>query len=612
MTVQTKTESPLSREKRWVLTEPPSPERVSQLCAETRVPEPIGRILVQRGIDTFEKARLFFRPALDQLHDPFLMDGMETATERVLAAVSSHERVRVYGDYDVDGTNGAAMLYLFLTEAGANVDPYVPDRLKEGYGISRIGLEKAHAEGVTLLVSVDCGITAVSQVAYAKELGIDVVICDHHEPGPELPPAVAVLDPMKPGDTYPFKGLCGCGVAFKLIHALSRKLGTEHLLGSYLEFVTLGTIADIVPVNDENRILVKIGLEAINTRPRTGIKALIQQAGFRSPTISTSQVVFGLAPRINAVGRLGDAMRAVRLLISSDEHEARGLAMVLEEENRERRKIDEETFENARLLFEQSADFESQSAIVLHSHEWHAGVIGIVASRMVERYYKPSIMLATVDGVAKGSARSVQGFDIFKALTSCADLLVQYGGHKYAAGLTMDIAQIERFSLRFRETVEETMSDEHKVPAIRIDTEVSLSDLTPRFVRILKEFAPFGPGNNRPVFLTRGLEISGKPRIVGKNHLKFRVSQNGVNFDAIGFGLGDYLSELVRNPGRSDLECAYSLDENDFGMPSGNWNSDGIPQLKIRDLRFPNLFDSENENKGLSEPKTATGLVGGH
>jgi single-stranded-DNA-specific exonuclease len=494
--------------------------------------------------------------------------------------------MRVYGDYDVDGTNGAAMLSLFLREAGATVDAYVPDRLKEGYGLSRSGIERAHADGVTLLVTVDCGITAVEQVDVARALGIDVVICDHHEVGARIPDAVAVLDPIKPGDNYPFKGLCGCGVAFKLVQALAGKLEKAHLLPSYLEFVTLGTIADIVPLNDENRIMVRIGLETINSNPRPGVKALVQQAGFQTAKVSTGQVVFGLAPRINAVGRLGDAMRAVRLLLSQDDAEARELAKVLEDENRERRRIDEETFGQAITQFEQNPCFGEESAIVLHSGEWHPGVVGIVASRMVERYYKPSIMLATVDGVAKGSARSIPGFDIFNAMTQCADLLVQFGGHKYAAGLTIDLSRVDQFARRFKETVEATLPKEARVPFIRIDTELSLSDLTPRFVRILREFAPFGPGNHRPLFLTRGLQITGRPRIVGKNHLKFRVKQNGITYDAIGFGLGHFLREIEQNPDRTDLECAFSLEENEFGSPSGSATGDGVPQLKIKDLRF--------------------------
>lgn len=571
------------REYRWTIAEPPDPDVVARLAGEINVPPTIARILVHRKIDSYDRAKEYFRPSLDQLHDPFLMDGMETATNRILRAIETREHMFVFGDYDVDGTNGAAMLYLFLKQIGGDVEYYIPDRIKEGYGISRQGIDLAREHGTSLFLSIDCGITAVNQIEYARSLGLDVIICDHHETGDVLPDALAVLDPIKPGDSYPFKSLCGCGVGFKLVQGLARKLDKESLLTSYLDFVTLATTADIVPLSGENRVLAKLGLEAINRNPRPGIKALIESAGLRAGQITTGQIVFALAPRINAVGRLGDAMRAVRLLTCTDPAEATELAQVLEEENRNRRKIDEDTFAQAQVIVEDVFDLDADAAIVLHQEHWHPGVIGIVASRMVEKYYKPSIMMATVDGVAKGSARSVSGFDIYKALKRCEDKLIQFGGHKYAAGLTVEISRLDEFREAFNAVVKELMSEELKTPEIRVDAEISLSELAPRFIRILKEFAPFGPSNMRPMFLARNIEVQGTPRIVGKNHLRFRARQNGAVFDAIGFGLGDLLPKL--GGGRKDLECVFSIDESDWVSPSGSKQSDTIPQLKIRDLR---------------------------
>lgn len=571
------------KEHRWIVADPPDPGVVATLAKEINVPESIAKILVYRGIADYDRAKEYFRPSLTQLHDPFLLDGMEVAVARIRAALAANEHMFVFGDYDVDGTNGAAMLYLFLRDRGGNVDYYIPDRLKEGYGISHQGIDRAIELGVTLFLAIDCGITAVDQIAYASEKGLDVIICDHHEAGQTLPKALAVLDPIKPGDTYPFKFLCGCGVGFKLIQGLARSMGDESLVTPFLDFVTLASTADIVPLTGENRVLVKIGLQSINTAPRPGIKALIEIAGLRPGNITTGQIVFALAPRINAVGRLGDATRAVRLLTSEDADEARSLAQVLEEENRNRRRIDEDTFADAQQLAEECLDLDTDPAIVLHQEHWHPGVVGIVASRMVERYYKPSIMMATVDGVAKGSARSVSGFDIYEALKRCEDKLLQFGGHKYAAGVTVDLSRLDEFRDAFNAAVKLLMKEELKTPEIRIDLELTLSDITPWFVKLLREFAPFGPNNTRPTFLTRNLEVAGSPRIVGRNHLRFRVRQNGMVFDAIGFGLGEHLPRIP--VGRRDLDCVYTVEENEWNAPTGSRSGDPIPQLKIKDLR---------------------------
>ncbi|MEX0602360.1 MAG: single-stranded-DNA-specific exonuclease RecJ [Bacteroidota bacterium] len=587
------------RQYRWSLPderETHSPDHaelagVSKFLADELNISPLhSSILDHRGIQTREQARAFFRPSLDDLHDPYLMDGMETAVSRIVRAIASQERIMVYGDYDVDGTNGAALLLTFLRGIGARAEVHIPERLKEGYGVSTGGIDRAHKLGVSLLLTVDCGITAVKQVEYAHSLGIETVICDHHEPGEQLPAATAVLDPLKPGCRYPFKYLSGCGVGFKLIQALSMheaiqtRIGgaTPEYLAPFLDLVALATTADIVPLVGENRTLVKLGLEIINTQPRPGIKALIESSGLKLGRLTAGQIVFMIAPRINAVGRLGDATRAVELLISDNFDEAVQLARVFEEENRARRKIDENTFAEALQIVEQLLDFENEGAIILHQDQWHPGVIGIVASRLVERYYRPTIMMTTVDGVAKGSARSVAGFDIYQALKRCEDKLLQFGGHKYAAGLSIDVNRIEEFKEAFSVVTRELLTDELLTPVIHVDAEIDFADLTPKFIRILNQFAPFGPKNMRPVFAIRNAEPLGSPRIVGNNHLKFKVRKEGRVIDAIGFNLGGLVDRLRPNGARVDL--AFSIDEGDFA-------GETIPQLKIKDLK-PSLVPS--------------------
>lgn len=558
-------------------------EKAKKLGDELGVSPVLTEILVKRGIDTFDKARSFFRPSLDDLHDPFLMDGMHLAVERIVKAVADKEKVLVYGDYDVDGTNGVALMWTFLNSIQASAEYYIPDRIKDGYGLSVAAIERAKERGIQLLISVDCGITAVKPVERATELGLDVIICDHHEPGDVIPSAYAVLDPLKPGCSYPYKTLCGCSVAFKLVQALSKhpsfqpmlEEGNQTLL-QYLDYVTLATTADIVNLTGENRVLVKLGLEVLNTNPHPGVHALIDTSGLKLGGITAGQIVFVLAPRINAVGRLGDATRAVELLTSESFTAALERARVFEEENRNRRKIDEDTFLEAQELVENYLDIENESAIILHQETWHPGVIGIVASRLVERYYRPTIMMTTVDGVAKGSARSVAGFDIYQALKRCEDKLVQFGGHKYAAGLSVELDRLDEFKEAFNEIAKELLTGDLLTPEIRVDAEIRLGEVTPKFVRVLNQFAPFGPGNMRPVFVARNVEIYGTPRIVGKNHLKFKVRSNGQIFDAIGFNLGGFIEKLLH--GRRTADLAFSLDESDFA-------GEAVPQLKIKDIK---------------------------
>jgi len=576
------------REYRWTLRSsadrtPAQLQSIQSLTQELSLSPILTDILVTRKVDTFEKARSFFRPSMEDLHDPFLMDHMDLAVERITRALTKNEHIVVFGDYDVDGTDSTAMLWRFLKDVGGHVEYFIPDRIKDGYGISRAGIDRIRAIGATLIVAVDCGITAVEQVEYARTHGIEVVICDHHEPGGEIPKAAAVLDALKPTCSYPFKSLCGCGVAFKLIQALAvtepirSKLGdnAQKILLDYLQFVTLATTADIVPLVGENRTMVKLGLELINSIPLPGIRALIETSGISPGRISSGQIVFVLAPRINAVGRLGDATRAVEMLSSDSFDRALQIARVMEDENFQRRRIDEETFLKAQEIVEQYLHGDSNSAIVLHQETWHPGVIGIVASRLVERYYRPTILMTTVDGVAKGSARSISGFNIHEALKRCEGKLIQFGGHKYAAGLTVEVDKVDEFREAFKQVASELLTEELLTPEIRIDAEVQLSDLTPKFVRVLSQFAPFGPENMRPVFATRGVEVLGQPRIVGKNHLRFKVRSNMQVMDAIGFNLGDLLKRI---PPGSKVDIAFSLDEGEFA-------GEAVPQLKIRDVK---------------------------
>jgi single-stranded-DNA-specific exonuclease len=553
------------------------------LSQELSISPILTKILVSRGIDTFEKARAFFRPSMEDLHDPFLMSHMDAAVQRITQAIVKNEHIVVFGDYDVDGTDSTAMLWKFLKDVGTNVDYFIPDRVKDGYGISTAGIDHVREVGATLLIAVDCGITAIQQVEQARTNGIDVIICDHHEPGNEVPHAVAVLDALQPSCPYPFKYLCGCGVAFKLIQALTTsepirsKLGDDapKRLLDYLQYVTLATTADIVPLVNENRIMVKLGLELINSIPVPGIRALIETSGLSLGRISSGQIVFVLAPRINAVGRLGDANRAVEMLASDSYDRAVQIARVMENENFQRRKIDEETFLQAQEIVEKFLEADNDSALVLHQEAWHPGVIGIVASRLVERYYRPTIMMTTVDGVAKGSARSISGFNIHDALKRCEDKLIQFGGHKYAAGLTVELDKVDEFRDAFKQVAAELLTEDLLIPEIKVDAEVQLSDLTPKFIRVLSQFAPFGPENMRPVFAARGVEVLGQPRIVGKNHLRFKVRSNTHVVDAIGFNLGHLLSRVKSG---SKVDVAFSLDEGEFA-------GETVPQLKIRDVK---------------------------
>ena len=458
---------------KWKLSDQGNPKIVADLAGQLKVKPIIAQLLVQRGLDSSEKTKAFFYSSLQDQHDPFLMDGMETAVDRAFKALERNEKILVYGDYDVDGTTGAALLYMFFRKLGADVEYYLPDRLKEGYGISTTGIEFAEANGFTLLISVDCGVSAGKEIALASSKGIETIVCDHHEVE-MCPDAIAVLDPIKPGCNYPFKFLSGCGVAYKFARAVSTKLHKTQVPDEYIDLVAIAAAADVVPLVGENRIFVQAGFNAIARHPRAGIKALFESSHIDHTKLTTGQVSFNIAPRINAVGRLGDARRAVELLITDNRDVAEEFAQVLEEENSHRKLLDERTFNEAKDV---ALTMAPNNSLVLHKDSWHPGVLGIVASRIVESFYKPTIMLATVDGVVRGSARSVVGYDIFAAIRECSDLLLQFGGHKFAAGLALVPENLQRFSEKFEQVVVKTITEEMKTPVIAIDAEFDLAEL---------------------------------------------------------------------------------------------------------------------------------------
>jgi len=563
--------------KSWKLKKALDEKAILSLADSLNVSYALASLLIQRGITSFYEAKSFFRPSLEQLHDPYLMNGMDEASHRVIDALTGNEKICVYGDYDVDGTCSASLMYLFLKELGADVITYIPNRLTEGYGMSKQSIDYIKELGISLIISVDCGITAVEEINYANSLNIDTVVCDHHQPKDQLPDAYAILDPIKPGCQYPFKYLSGAGVAFKLARAVGDRIGKKEMALKYLDLVALAGAADIVPLIDENRVMVKEGLDIINTNPRPGIAALIKCAKMEPGNLSAGQIVFTIAPRINAVGRLGDANRAVELFTTDDPVKAMELAQVLEDENTKRRTIDEATYSHAMDIVESSFNFDTDYGIVLHDNDWHPGVIGIVASRLVEKFHRPAVMLTTIDGVAKGSARSVPGFNIYEALQHCEDLLLQFGGHEAAAGLAVEIDKINDFKLRFNAILKQCMKEEDIIPELNIDVKISFTEISPKFVRILEQFSPFGPGNMRPLFLSENVSLVYPPRIVGNNHIVATLKQNGSEkvFDAIGFNLGNYASIIDKD--RNLIDIVYTIE-------SINKDGKSFPQIRMKDI----------------------------
>ena len=564
-------------QKRWVEIPLKQADLVSKLQQDLQLDEVLCRLLVNRGISRFETAREFFRPDLAHLHDPFLMKDMELAVLRIEKAIAKGEKILIFGDYDVDGTTAVALVYQFFKAIHSEIDFYIPDRYAEGYGISFKGIDFAEANGFSLIIALDCGIKSIDKVAYAQAKGIDFIICDHHLPGDQLPEAVAVLDPKRPDCDYPFKELAGCGIGFKLIQAYSQKndLPFDNLV-AYLDLVAVSIAADIVPVNGENRTLAWYGLKRLNENPCPGMAALMDISG-RKEQYSLSDAVFQLGPRINAAGRIADAKNAVQLLISITKEEALAKAKLIELNNEERRGHDSDITEQALAMIGGNASLIKRKSTVVYHEKWHKGVIGIVASRLTETYYRPTVVLTQSNGVVAGSARSVMGFDLYEALSACSELLEQFGGHKYAAGLTMKTENVPAFQERFEEVVAASITEELLTQEIKIDATLRLEQIDGKFFRILNQMEPHGPENMSPVFLSKNVYTYGTASIVGEKHLKLKIRQgDSAYFDCIGFGLASFCDDLNRG---LPFDICYSVEEN-------IWKDRRNIQLKIRDIRI--------------------------
>ena len=561
---------------RWTIKPKPKQEDIDTLANALNVDSLVAQLLLQRGIPTFEEAKHFFRPQLSDLHDPFLMKDMDIAVERIEEAIANGENILVYGDYDVDGTTAVALMSSYLLSYYPNVATYVPDRYDEGYGVSFKGIDFAEDNDFTLIVALDCGVKAIDKVAYAKEKGIDFIICDHHRPGTILPSAVAVLDPKREDCSYPYDELCGCGVGFKLFQALgSRKGETIDDVIYYLDLVATAIGADIVPITGENRILAYYGLQVINQQPRIGFKAIIDQINKKELTIT--DVVFIIAPRINAAGRMKHGQHAVNLLTETNMDQAIQFASEIEKFNTDRRGLDQEITIEALGQIQENEEQEGFTSVV-YKDTWHKGVIGIVASRLTETYYRPTLVFTKSGDKLAASARSVRGFDVYNALEGCSDYIEQFGGHKYAAGLTLLEEQYNNFKHQFEKVVKETIDPQMLIPEITIDAVIELKDINPKLMRILKQFAPFGPGNMSPVFMAENLQDTGYAKGVGKEeaHLKLSVvQQDSHKIDGIGFNMGDKLSLVT---GRKPFNAVFSIDENE-------WQGNVSLQLKLKDIK---------------------------
>jgi len=560
----------------WQAVSPPEDSKVQELVAQLNVPEALAVLLVQRGITSYAAAKEYFRPQWEQLHDPYLMEDMPQAVERIARAIAASDPVMVFGDYDVDGTTAVTLVSAYLQTHLEVVLPYIPDRYKEGYGISKAGIDEAKAHGIQLIIALDCGIKAHEQVAYAKELGIDFIICDHHLPDSTLPEAVAVLDPKRADCGYPYKELCGCGIGFKLIQALQQHLGQEATaLASYLDLVATAIAADIVPMTGENRLLTALGIEQMRKAPRPGFQFFLSR--LKKP-LRVSDLVFIIAPRINAAGRMNQGINAVELLLAKRQEEALPLARSIEFFNEERRSTDERITKEALQQIELQEAVDKNTTVVYHP-SWHKGVIGIVASRLIEHYYRPTIVLTKSEAILAGSVRSVKGFDVYEALEACKEHMIQFGGHKYAAGLTLDEAQLEAFKDAFEQAVQDRIQASHKTPMLFYDAVLTLDQITSKLYRILIQMAPFGPKNMKPVFVSHHCMDKGGSRLVGKeeDHLKLEIiDPSGTVIEGIGFGLGAHHRKVKQ---KNSFSILYHIDENEF-------NGNTSLQLVIKDIQF--------------------------
>ena len=563
---------------RWKIKQP-SEDHVASLKKEFNTSEIIAKVLANRGIESLKSSHDFFNPSNDQLHDPFMMKNMDIAVNRISKNIQNQKPILIFGDYDVDGTTGASLLYLGLKDLNAIVEYYIPHREKEGYGLSSGGIDYAHSIGADLLITCDCGINAFQPVDYANEHEVDIIITDHHIPDKKLPNAYAVLNPKQKGCEYPFKGLCGCGVAFKLISALSEKSGIGQNVGlNYLDLVALATSADMVPILDENRVLVHGGLDQLEESKSPGIHQLLVQTGLVGESLNVGKLVFGLAPKINAAGRMGDANRTVELLTTSDKTRAEELASILVRENKRRQLIQEDIVNDAIRLVHSQVDLENNKVVIIGSKGWHPGVVGIVASRIKDEFSRPAIVIAfDKEGIGKGSARSIPNLDLYEALSYAAKFLEGYGGHPMAAGLTVREDKFESFKSLFLRNVNKILTNDDLIPAISIDGEMALTDINSRFMRFLEKLGPFGPGNMRPKFVSRNLSISGQPRLMGKGeHIRFIVSQNGRNYPAVGFKLSSHYEDLIRGV---PVDIAYVVEVN-------QWQGQSNIQLNVRDIQL--------------------------
>jgi len=565
-------------QKRWVLKSKTDVKITNKLREELNINAVLAELLVNRGIGSFDEAKQFFRPQLSDLHDPFLMKDMEKAISRIIQAIGNKEKILIYGDYDVDGTTAVAVVYSFFREFHSQLEFYIPDRYAEGYGISTQGIDYAAANGFSLIIALDCGIKAIDKIDYANTKGIDFIIGDHHLPGEELPRAFAVLDPKRVDCDYPYKELSGCGIGFKIIQAFILTNGMDiNACYQFLDLVAVSIASDIVPITGENRILSHFGLIKLNTNPCVGLKALIDLSNNRTKIFTVNDIVFQIGPRINAAGRIDHAKDAVKLLISKSLQEAKDFSSSIDDQNNVRKDFDLKITEEALALIEENVVLKSRKSTVLYKSDWHKGVIGIVASRLTEKYYRPTIILTETNGHIAGSCRSVIGFDLYEALSECADLLEQFGGHKYAAGLTMSLDNVSLFQDRFEEVVARRISPEMLTQEIQIDAKLQLKDIDAKFFRILQQFEPFGPQNESPIFLSKKVSSVGPAFPVGTNHLKMTVVQeDSPSFDCIGFGLAEHIDHI--NSGQS-FDICYSIEEN-------VWRNKRNLQLNIKGIRY--------------------------
>lgn len=571
----------MTKERKWILKDPADPEKVGRLSAELGIDRVLAELLVKRGVETFEQARSFFRPSLDDLHDPFLMKDMDKAVKRLRTAITTEEGILVYGDYDVDGTTAVALVYSFLRRYSSNVDFYIPDRYEDGYGLSYRGIDWAKEHGFSLIITLDCGIKANEKVDYAASLGLDVIICDHHLPESTIPAAVAVLDPKREDDNYPFDDLSGCGVGFKLVQAYSREYDIPfETLIPLLDLLVVSISADLVSMTGENRVLAHFGLRQLNENPRKGLQAIATLSKLEPGHLSIDDIVFKIGPRINAAGRMESGRLAVELLTSSDEHSAAVVGEKINDNNNERKSIDREITQEALEMVQSGAALSSSAATIVYNPNWNKGVVGIVASRLVEAFYKPTIVLTKSNDFITGSARSVAGFDLYEAIDSCADLMENFGGHVYAAGLTLREENLPEFVRRIEEFISTRITQEMLTPFTEIDARLEFSQITPKFFRLLKQFQPFGPGNTNPVFQTENVYDGGKGRKVGADgvHMKLDLIDEKQPFHqipAIAFNMSEYFDYIkAGNP----FDICYSIVENYY---RGN----STLQLRIKDIR---------------------------